>query len=156
MRDKEYTLKKEKGIYRIVVLGDSITMYGYYTDFLEESLIELGLDEDKLVHIEAVLISYEVIRSHLLILKKYLEKPGYSLSSFNLSRMFFASLKRSDIYEYRKYLLDQLTKLGKTGERIWEDIIDLTERTEQYPFARARHKKYPRELKEAMEVYGKI
>jgi len=38
MRDKEYSLRKKKGIYRIIVLGDSITMYGEYTDYLEEDL----------------------------------------------------------------------------------------------------------------------
>lgn len=38
MRDKEYKLKKETGLYRIAVLGDSITMYGRYTDYLEELL----------------------------------------------------------------------------------------------------------------------
>lgn len=38
MRDKEYKVQKEAGVYRIVVLGDSITMYGKYTDFLEEIL----------------------------------------------------------------------------------------------------------------------
>lgn len=38
MRDKEYSIKKKPGIKRIVVLGDSITMYGEYTDYLEEIL----------------------------------------------------------------------------------------------------------------------
>lgn len=38
MRDKEYELKKNPGVYRIIVVGDSITMYGHYTDFLEEFL----------------------------------------------------------------------------------------------------------------------
>lgn len=38
MRDKEYEIRKAPGIYRIVVLGDSITMYGEYTDYLEEEL----------------------------------------------------------------------------------------------------------------------
>ena len=40
MRDKEYNIKKPKNIFRIVVLGDSITMYGKYTDFLEDNLNE--------------------------------------------------------------------------------------------------------------------
>ena len=38
MRDKEYDIEKPKGIYRIIVLGDSITMYGHYTDYLEDLL----------------------------------------------------------------------------------------------------------------------
>lgn len=38
MRDKEYRLVKTGGVYRIIVMGDSITMYGQYTDFLEDKL----------------------------------------------------------------------------------------------------------------------
>jgi hypothetical protein len=38
MRDKEYGIEKPKGIYRIIVLGDSVTMYGRYTDYLEDLL----------------------------------------------------------------------------------------------------------------------
>jgi len=38
MRDKERNIRKAKGIYRIIVLGDSVTMYGHYTDYLEDLL----------------------------------------------------------------------------------------------------------------------
>ncbi len=38
MFDKEYNFKKEKNIYRIIVLGDSITAHGEYTKFLEDKL----------------------------------------------------------------------------------------------------------------------
>jgi hypothetical protein len=41
MYDKEYSIKKPKGIYRILFLGDSITCYGKYTHFLEEKLVQL-------------------------------------------------------------------------------------------------------------------
>lgn len=38
MRDKEYKINKPPGVFRIIVLGDSITMFGKYTDYLEELL----------------------------------------------------------------------------------------------------------------------
>jgi hypothetical protein len=40
MRDREYSISKPKGIYRIIFFGDSITCYGKYTDLLEERLNE--------------------------------------------------------------------------------------------------------------------
>ncbi|MCX5796137.1 MAG: SGNH/GDSL hydrolase family protein [Elusimicrobia bacterium] len=44
MRDKERVIKKAPGVFRIITLGDSITMYGHYTDFLEDILAHrLGL-----------------------------------------------------------------------------------------------------------------
>jgi len=44
MFDKEYSLKKEKNIYRIIVLGDSITAHGQYTNLLEDKLNNSNLD----------------------------------------------------------------------------------------------------------------
>ncbi|MBI5239577.1 MAG: hypothetical protein HY926_03830, partial [Elusimicrobia bacterium] len=38
MRDKERSVKKAPGVYRIAVLGDSVAMYGRYTEYLEEAL----------------------------------------------------------------------------------------------------------------------
>ena len=38
MRDKERSIKKAPGVFRIVVLGDSITMFGRYTEHLEDIL----------------------------------------------------------------------------------------------------------------------
>jgi hypothetical protein len=38
MRDKERTVKKGRGIFRCIVLGDSVTMFGHYTEYLEETL----------------------------------------------------------------------------------------------------------------------
>jgi len=38
MRDKERSIKKAPGVFRIITLGDSITMYGHYTDHLEDIL----------------------------------------------------------------------------------------------------------------------
>lgn len=42
MRDKEYTLKKPKGVYRILLLGDSICEYGRWSDQVEAMLNEHG------------------------------------------------------------------------------------------------------------------
>lgn len=42
MRDREYSLKKPRGVYRILVLGDSITEWGKWSDYLESALNEEG------------------------------------------------------------------------------------------------------------------
>ena len=38
-RGQEYKIAKSRDVFRTVVLGDSITMYGEYTDLLEDMLI---------------------------------------------------------------------------------------------------------------------
>jgi lysophospholipase L1-like esterase len=38
MRDKQRTIEKSKGVYRVIFLGDSITMYGHFTELIEERL----------------------------------------------------------------------------------------------------------------------
>jgi len=42
MRDIEYPLKKPEGAVRVLVLGDSITEWGKWTEYLEEKLLEKG------------------------------------------------------------------------------------------------------------------
>jgi lysophospholipase L1-like esterase len=38
MRDREYSESKPEGVYRIMILGDSITQFGEWADYLEEKL----------------------------------------------------------------------------------------------------------------------
>lgn len=42
MRDREYTREKGKNVFRIMVLGDSITEWGEWSDYLEEMLNQKG------------------------------------------------------------------------------------------------------------------
>lgn len=58
------------------------------------------------------------------------------------------------IRKYRKMFIDKLVALGPIGDKVWENTIIGTEMLENN-LSRAPSKRYPRNLAEAVEVYGK-
>ena len=57
------------------------------------------------------------------------------------------------IRKYRKFLLEKLIEMGEEGELAWKEIIAATEMLEQN-LKRDTDKHYPRNLKDALAVYG--
>jgi len=75
MFDKEYSIKKKEGVYRILVLGDSITANNLYPSILEDMLNQVDFKNSRFEVLNAALPGIGV-RQYL----NYLEKKGINLS----------------------------------------------------------------------------
>jgi len=75
MFDKEYTVKKKKGAYRILILGDSITANNLYPSMLEDMLNQFDFKNSRFEVLNAALPGIGV-RQYL----NYLEKKGAGFS----------------------------------------------------------------------------
>jgi len=80
------------------------------------------------------------------------ERAQLPLPEQRLSAMFHLEVG-GGIKKYRDYLLKRLGEMGEDGERVWQEIINYTEMMEQ-DLSFGTGKKYPKNLKEAIKVYG--
>ncbi|HLD25573.1 MAG TPA: nucleotidyltransferase domain-containing protein [Candidatus Andersenbacteria bacterium] len=125
-----------------------------YKSALREKLQKsLKLSNEQVKDIRIRPISNEIIDKEIANLteaQKKSERPA--LASSNLSAMFHLGVGL-EIRPYRHHLIDKLSQMGDSGEKIWKEVIGATEINEQN-FTYNDKKHYPRSLAEARQTYG--
>ena len=121
LRDNEYSLEKPKGIFRILMLGDSfVEGYGVHSDATFSKILERKLNSngEKIEVINAGVTGYSPILEYL-----YLKNYGLALSP-DLVVMNFSMTDFYDELAFKNKLLISEEELDKTGEkvgRIWKE-----------------------------------
>ena len=117
-----------------------------YRKFVENLKNKLNFTYDQISDIDTILISKNIINKRL--------KDGGRSSLFILSRMFCLEVGQG-IEKYRNYLIEELEKMGDSGEKFWKMILKNIKLLEQEGGDSKYKKRYPETLKEARKLYYK-
>ncbi|MDD5627630.1 MAG: SGNH/GDSL hydrolase family protein [Elusimicrobia bacterium] len=108
MRDKERVVKKAPGVFRIAVLGDSVTMFGNYTDFLEDILAnQMGLKAEVwncAIGGHGIADYFHNLEHRVLGYQPDLVLVGFCLNDFQLTPVLFRGVD-GKMHCYRPMLL---------------------------------------------------